>query len=223
MESLPKIILLVMSIAICNTCFGGTAYLAQQERLINSLQETNADKKFFIHSNTYPPGSKTHDQSLYGFKVSAISEALFAGFQKIIWLDTACIVHGPLEYLFEEDMPPVVAVKDDTPLIKTISDKALKYYGNPDITGRHLIGGSLYAFDFTKDKCIQIYDDWGNAEDDGIFGTAKEQASEQINKHRHDESCLSMALYDNGIEPVSHEKARYCNGENSIVAKKHFK
>jgi hypothetical protein len=212
-----------MSISICNTCFGGTAYLAQQQRLINSLQETNADKKFFIHSNTYPPGSKTHDQSLYGFKVHAVSEALKAGFQKIIWLDTACIVHGPLEYLFTEDMPSVIAVKDDTLLIRTISDKALKYYGNPEIAGRSLVGGSLYAFDFTKDKCLQIFDDWGNAEGDGIFGTAKEQASEQINKHRNDESCMSMAMYDNGVLPVSHDKARYCSGENPIVTKKHFK
>lgn len=210
-------------IAICSTCFGGDAYLEQQKRLIHSLSKTNPHKKWFIHSNEYPPGSPTFDQSLYGFKVYAVAEALHAGYKKIIWIDTACIVHGTVDYLFEESMPPVVAVRDESKLSETISDKALKYYGNPDINKWHLVGGSLYAFDTTKKGFDQIFDDWANAESDGIFGTMKESVSEQINKHRHDESCMAMAIYQNGIQPLTPAEARYCTGEQSVIIKKHFK
>lgn len=211
------------SIAICNTCFGGQAYLDQQERLIASLKETNPEKNLIIHIDRYPPHSPLFDQSLYGFKVYAIKEAMQKGFTRIVWLDTACIVHGKLDYLFSEDMPPVVAVKDDSKLINTISDKAVGYYGNPDISGLHLVGGSLYTFDFNKTGCSTIFNHWDKAERDGMFGTMKEQTSEQINKHRHDESCMAMALYHNGYKPVSPDSARYCTGIDSVVTKNHFK
>lgn len=210
-------------IAICTTCFGGDAYIKQQQRLIKSLSLTNPNAKLFIHTNSYPPKSPTFEQSLYGFKVYAISEALYAGHKHIIWIDTACVVHNSLDYLFFIDMPPVVAVRDDSKLINTISDKALKYYGNPDVSNLNLVGGSLYAFDFTKDRCDQIFDDWANAESDGMFGAMKEATTEQINKHRHDESIMAMCLFNNGHGPVTPERARYCSGENSAVTKHHFK
>jgi hypothetical protein len=213
-------------IAICTVAFG-ERYIEQQNRLIESLEQAqpgaSKGRGLLVWGNQYPAKSPSFEQSLYGFKVYAISEAIYRGFKKIIWIDTACIVHGPLDYLFADDMPPVVAVKDDSKLINTIGDKALKYYGNPDISGLNLVGGSLYAFDFNKEGSVQVFDDWANAEADGMFGTMQEQISEQINKHRHDESCMAMALHVNNILPVTPAKARYCSGPESAVTKHHFK
>lgn len=209
-------------IAICTVAFGPD-YKGQQWRMIASLHHVFANYKLFRWTDEYPPASPTFDKSLYGFKVYAISQALSEGYKKIVWLDTACIVYGPLDYLFADGMPPVVAVRDENKLLQTISDKALKYYGNPDISILNLVGGSMYAFDFDKPGCQEVFDHWAKAEADGIFGTQVEQISEQINKHRHDESCMAMALHMNSIDPVTPAKAMYCTGRESVIIKKHFK
>lgn len=209
-------------VVICTVAFGDR-YKQQQLRLMDSLSQIGKEYYILWWKDTYPEKSPTFEQSLYGFKVYAISEALYKGFTKIIWIDTACIVHGPLDYLFADDMPAVIAVKDDSKLIDTISDKALKYYGHPDVSNLNLVGGSLYAFDFDKDRCQQVFDHWAQSERDGMFGSMAEQVSEQINKHRHDESCMSMSLHNNNIVPVTPAQARYCTGEKSVITKKHFK
>jgi hypothetical protein len=125
-------------------------------------------------------------------------------------------------YWFDLNLP-VLAVKDDNKLDKMIGKKALDYYGNPDITGWHLVGGSLYVFNFENDVTHKIFDHWYKAESDGIFGSQAEQSSEKINGHRNDESCMAVAMYSHGVQPVGHDVARYNQNEDSIIIKKHFK
>lgn len=171
--------------------------------------------------NEQVPG-KPHRESLYGFKVHAVQKALDKGYSKIIFLDPACIIQHSVDYWFSLNLP-VTAVKDDNKLNKMISQKALNYYGNPDITGWRLVGGSLYVFDFNHRETHSIFDQWYKAEQDGIFGSQAELSSEQINGHRMDESCMAMAMYSHGVEPVGHDVARYNQNEDSIIIKKHFK
>lgn len=206
--------------AICTFCFGDR-YIQQQIRLVESLRKTNPDAELFIWTNEYPPESPTFEQSLYGFKVYAVNYAGRMGYKRIVWIDTACIVHEPLDYLF--NLAPVVAVKDDTPLARTISDKALAYCKNPDITGLNLVGGSLYSFNFEDPLCHKAFNTWSIFERNGMFGTMEQQVSEQINKHRHDESMMAMALHLNKLSPVTPAQARYCSGLTPAVTKKHFK
>lgn len=200
----------------------GPRYIEQQTRLHNSILNFYSSDHHIAWTDTLPPGAKPHKESLYGFKVDAVGYALKKGYQKIIWLDPACILVDKIDYYFQLDTP-VMAVKDDNLLSNYIGDKAMKYYGNPDITRWHLVGGSIYVFDFTKEKTAQIFDDWANAEDDGIFGSQQEQAIGKINRHRNDESCMAMALYINGCEPTPYDVARYDKVNNPIVTKLHFK
>lgn len=200
----------------------GPRYVEQQIRLHDSLLKFYSADHHIMDRDGLPPGSKPHKESLYGFKVHAIKRAMNWGYKKIIWLDPACILQHPIDYWFSLNLP-VLAVKDDNKLDKMIGKKALNYYGNPDIAGRHLVGGSLYVFDFNHPKTDLIFDDWANAESDDIFGSQEEQASEKINGHRNDESCMAMAMYSHGVEPVGHDVARYNQNEDSIIIKKHFK
>jgi hypothetical protein len=200
----------------------GERYIEQQRRLNESLERIHPDAEHVMWTNNYPPGSRSHKDSLYGFKPHAVKALLDAGYKKIIWLDTACILQQTVDYWLNLNLP-VVAAKDDNALSKCIADKALNYYGNPDITGMHLVGGSVYVFNFYHPDCQKIFDHWAKAEADGIFGSQVEQSSGKINRHRHDESCLAMALYQNGYEPVPCDVMRYNQGEDSIVIKKHFK
>jgi hypothetical protein len=199
----------------------GERYIEQQNRLDVSISAIYPDAHMWW-VNQYPIRSKPHLDSLYGFKVHAVQWALNKGHKKIIWLDTACILQQPVDYWFNHNQP-VLAAKDDNALSKCIGDKALKYYSNPDIIGMHLVGGSVYVFDFSHIDCQKIFDHWAKAEADGIFGSQQEQASGKINGHRHDESCMSMALYQNGYEPMPCDLMKYNEGPNSIIIKNHFK
>ena len=200
----------------------GERYIEQQTRLNESLLKFYQPENHIWFRDGYPANSKSHKESLYGFKVHAVKRALDWGYKKIIWLDTACILQQPVDYWFDLNTP-VLAAKDDNALSKCISDKALNYYGSPDITGMHLVGGSVYVFNFDHPDCQKIFDHWAKAEADGIFGNQAEQSSGKINRHRHDESCMSIALYQNGYEPMPCDAMKYNQGEDSIIIKDHFK
>jgi hypothetical protein len=201
----------------------GERYVEQQLRLHNSIMAIYPTVTHQAWREGLPLESRAHKESLYGFKVHAVKWAYDLGYNKIIWLDPACILQHPVDYWFSEGMPPVLAVKDDNKLDKMIGRKAMEYYGNPDITGWHLVGGSLYVFDFNKTVTHDVFNHWMKAETDGVFGSQAEQSSEKINGHRNDESCMAAAMYSHGVEPVGHDVARYNQNEDSIIIKKHFK
>lgn len=204
------------------SCAFGKRYLQQLDRLEASVRSIYPDFPMRSFRGDDIPGRPFWD-SLYGFKPHVVKKALDSGYQKIIFLDPACILQHKVDYWFTEGMPPVIAVKDDNKLLGMISQKALSYYGDPDITGWHLVGGSLYVFDFSHMITHSIFSQWLKAEEDGIFGSQAELSSEQINGHRMDESCMAVAMYSNGVEPVGHDVARYNQNEDSIIIKKHFK
>lgn len=202
----------------------GPRYIEQQTRLHQSLQAIHPEAKHFAWTDTYPPGSRLHKESLYGFKPHAVQYALDQGYNRIIWLDTAIVLQHPVDYYWSlTDQFGVLAAKDDNALSKCIGQRALDYYGNPNIEGMHLVGGSLYVFDFNQPLCHRIFNRWLFAEEDGIFGSQQEQASGQINRHRHDEACLAYIMQSAGVQPLAHDVMRYNQDENSIVRKCHFK
>lgn len=200
----------------------GPRYVEQQTRLHQSIQSIHPDVKHFAWTDAYPPGAKPHHESLYGFKVDAISYAQNQGYKKIIWFDTAIVLQRQVNYWFDLNLPLVVA-KDDNLLVDTIGEKALKYFGHPNIEGMHLVGGSVYVWNFNHDVTDGIFDDWANAEANGIFGSQHEMSTGQINKHRWDEACLGYIMQANGVQPLMHDAMRYNLDDNSIVRKYHFK
>jgi len=200
----------------------GPRYIEQQTRLHQSLQAIHPVAKHFAWTNVYPPGARTHRESLYGFKPHAVAHAMEQGFKKIIWFDTAIVLQHPVDYWFTLGIP-VIAAKDDNALNKTICDKVLDYYDNPDIDGMHLVGGSVYVFDFNQPLCNEIWANWYKDECNDVFGSQIEQASGKINRHRHDEAILAYLMQSNGVQPMPHDLMRYNQDENSIVRKYHFK
>lgn len=201
----------------------GPRYVEQQKRLHASICEHYSADHHIQWTGTLPPGSKSHAESLYGFKVHAVKYALDKGYKKIIFLDPACIVMKPVEYYFTLSLP-VIAAKDDNLLKDHISINKLMWWSATVVPDRwHLVGGSVYVFDFANPFCDRIFDIWQACERAGGFGSQKEQSSEEINRHRNDESCMAMALYTNGFQPIPCDVARYCCGPETIIHKKHFK
>lgn len=203
----------------------GFEYLKQMDRLQKSILAKYPEANLLFFDNGLPNGSKAFLDSLYGFKPHAIAEARNQGFNKVIWLDPAMILVDKVNDLV--DFPTMVAVKDDTRLYNVVSDKCYSYFGLDAnyvaFKNWHLVGGSLYFFNFDRPKDNIILDTWLNAERAGIFGSQHEAASEQLQGHRYDEAVMALAMYMKGVEPVGADQIRYCISENPMFIKKHFK
>lgn len=203
----------------------GFEYLKQMDRLQKSILSFYPEANLLFFDNGLPSGSKPFLDSLYGFKPHAMAEARSQGFKKVIWLDPAMILVDNVDDLI--NYPTVVAVKDDTKLYNVVSDKCYGYFGIDahyvHFRNWHLVGGSLYFFNFERPKDNMILDLWLQAEKNGVFGSQHEAASEQLQGHRYDEAVMALAMYTNDVQPVSPDKVRYCIAENPMFIKKHFK
>lgn len=209
-------------IAIVSAAFGDQRYVDQQYRLKESIELTMPDAAQFHWTNELPPGSPEFLNSLYGFKPHAVLYAMNEGYERILFLDPACILLDRVDFLFDLcKRHGVVAVKDDNKL--PASDAALAHfrYRRKDIADFHLVGGSVYAFDMYYSK--PVFMEWYKAERNGIFGSQYEAASEKLQGHRYDETCMALSLYRHGFEPVGPDVARYMCGENKAIDKRHFK
>lgn len=202
----------------------GAQYIEQQNRLRESILTIYPQAALLFWTNCYPPDSRNFYQSLYGFKPHAIMEARRQGFRRIIWCDTAMILQGPVDDLLKYK---IVAVQDDNKLAQFISDA---YLERNKLTREelkkmpwHLVGGSLYYFDFYEAVTKNIFRRWLIDEMDGMYGTQEQEASEQLQGHRGDETCMAMAFYKNMIQPQSAAEVRYNVEENPMFTKKHFK
>lgn len=212
-------------IAFCSLAFG-ELYVAQLERLKESILNIYPDANLFFYNETFPEGAQAMDASLYGFKPHVITQALNKGFEKIIFFDPAMILLDRLDY-YDDLLKKysVLAVQDDTLLSNVTSDKCLNYFGvdRDWLIDKHLVGGSFYYFDFSQDITKIIFNQWKLAEEFGIFGSQQEQASGQLQGHRNDETVLAMCLYRNGKTPLPYTGSRYNWDTNPLMIKKHFK
>ncbi len=203
----------------------GLEYNLQQIRLRRSIEKIYPDAALNFYYDGLPGSSRSFLDSLYGFKVAAINETHALGYKKIVWLDPAMILIDKLDDHFLSY--PVIAVRDDHRLNNLISDICLDFYGLTRLElldkDWRLVGGSLYYFDFTKDVANDVFRVWFNAEKEGLFGSQNEAASEKINGHRNDESCMAIAMYLNDVLPQSGADVRYCIEHNPIFKKDHFK
>jgi hypothetical protein len=189
----------------------GDRYVRTQERLKDSILKIYPDAAMFFWIDELPPGAKPFQQSLYGFKVHAINHARVNGFKKIIWIDTCAVLKGKVEPLFESGF---IAVRDENKLSK----HSHPWKVDPEW---HLVGGSLYLFDFNQFTNQMVFDSWESMERIGFFGTQRmimEEKNDGIERcgWRMDETCMAYALYNLGQKP--HTRTLY----DQVIDKQHF-
>ncbi len=211
-------------ICFCAYAFG-KEYIDTLYRLSESITNTNPDANKLIFDNVLPKNARPHNRSYYGFKVHAVNEARELGYKKIIYVDSTMVVLKKVSESFEYcKQYGLLAVPDANLLYQFCSDKALNYYGisrdKAKEIGLHFVGGSYYLFDFDIPLCEKIFNSWYDAEVNGIFGAE----GEELQGHRHDETCLALSLYECGSEPINRDLIGYNTGrETQIVVKKHFR
>ena len=155
-------------------------------------------------------------KSLYGFKPHAIHQAYLSSvlsgekFEKMIWLDPSVLPTTPLDALINAlDEHPILTITGDATMDKMCNDKALKYFGVTREEAQWIkhVGGTIYGFNFTNPKAVEVFNLWKKAEEDGIFGTQ----DEFMNHHWADEACFALALYKCNVEQYFPKDFKYAN------------
>lgn len=212
-------------IAFCCVSFG-ERYNWRQGRLKESILSIYPEANLFFWTDSYPPGSKPFNESLYGFKPHAIEYARRSGFKKIVWIDATMILMDKLDY-YETVVKEygVLAIQDDNKLTNLCSDRAMKFMGmnsRQQLESKNLVGGSFYYFDFNVELCQKVFQKWMHAENEGIFGSQSEEATPPgLQGHRHDETMMALSLYLYGSKPFTGDTRYNCDG--GITRKAHFK
>jgi hypothetical protein len=156
----------------------------------------------------FPPGSRPHSDSPYGFKVQAIKAAYEMGYTSVLWLDSPA-------YAVKEDISPIFekiekeghyAMSHIDPLENWVGDTALSAYGydREILKGLNLPSGSCYGFridgpmptNWPLCDTPELFWDFYLQEADNLF------QSEVIGHgkwHRHDEAILALNLLKRGL------------------------
>lgn len=226
------------SYAFGNADAGGD-YIAQQVRLRESILRIYPTANMhFLHEPEHI-GKPKFQQSLYGFKVQLVKECLEKGFKKIVFFDAAITLAGEIDYWFNLiEKYGVLAIADNR-YLDTVISNSFKYavgLTDEELAGIKLVGGSIYVFDFDIEKCRDIFDTWSKFEENGFFGTQDDLSHGRLQNHRMDETCISVAMFLNGVKPVGYADLNYgymnpstgkitCSGDEDELTclKIHFK
>lgn len=195
----------------------GPFYINLQERLINSFLKSVENITLIYPDRTaqwetgkrtgidlicwrdlFPPGSRPHTESPYGFKIHAIKHANEKGYTSVLWVDSpAYAVQKDVSPIFEKiEKEGYYAMSHIDPLINQVGDTYLKFYRmkREKLDGFNLPSGSCYGFDLYnpvgKGHGAEIFRTLQHDEFRGLF---KNETTEEWN-HRHDEACLAGTL-----------------------------
>lgn len=204
--------------AILNVATG--RYVGLQDRLVKSLQSAGWSGGLLTWTDALPPGSPSHEEAPYGFKLYAIAEALKQGYLSVLWLDAPCVAAKPLGQVFEKiERDGHCFVSGDERLGNWASDDCLAAFGIPRDAAMSmpLLNGAFIGLDLeharTREWFRRITQQCGNGLFKGAALTEHAPAdvrARNVDKdtghlsddrrcwgHRHDEavgSCLAPLL-----------------------------
>ncbi len=195
-------------------------YVPLQERLIRSLASVNYRDGLLAWKDGYPPGSPSHMDSPYAFKLYAIGEAARRGHRIVLWLDAPCVAVKPLGQLFDRiEGEGHLLVAGDEKVGNWANDACLAEFSltRDDAMGLRLMNGTFIGLDLGDARCRMWLDGLFSACEKGLFRGPylSDNAPEEVKAlkpgkptgfvsrdprcwgHRHDEavgSCLAARL-----------------------------
>ncbi len=213
-------------IVSCATSDDGR-YQKYARRLEESLYANGYKGAFKCWTESFPPGSPSHRDNHYAFKVWAVKWAREQGHTSIAWLDSACRAIADVAPLWEriESEGHYIITGGDV-LGEWISDQALAYYGvsRDEAMTLKLTGGCVVGLDFTKPIAQTFYDEWMKlATTTKLFISAHSayapdkmksllvsdhderlivSEDQRVKGHRSDEACFALMMQRFGMSSV---------------------
>lgn len=111
--------------------------------------------ELFIWDKLWPPGSLSHQECNYGFKVHAVNYARNAGFTSILWFDASCYAIKPIDLLWERlERDGHVLIEDANNLATWSSDASLAQFNvsRDEAESIRLMCGTCWGLDLTVER-----------------------------------------------------------------------
>lgn len=110
-------------------------YVGPQKRLLDSLR----GRDVLAWTEAWPPGSPSHEEAPYAFKLHAFAEARRRGAPLALWLDA-----------------PVVAAGDPAPVFERIERDGHLFVTSGDRLGNWIGDAALEAFGLPRDAAMEL-------------------------------------------------------------------
>lgn len=192
---------------IINVGIGGW-YWKGTQRLKRSLLFNGYAFDMLFWEDMLPPGSPTHADDPYAFKVYAFEEAIRQGYTIILWLDSSfwCIKtpHPIFDIICDTG---VFAFRTGYNCAQTCSDAALAWAGMTRDQAELLpeIATGAVGINVANPDGKNVYELWKNGCDAGLFKNNR-QHDERDSKDirflhaRQDQSIFSLAIHRLGLK-----------------------
>jgi hypothetical protein len=191
--------------------FATKEYRRGQERLKASL---NGHKSLFF--TDYPPGSPSHKESPYEFKIHAIEKA-FEQDDLVLWMDSSMYVVGDLDII--ENI-----IKKDGYFMEEAghyvdhwcNDHARKYFNLAHGSGYTMFSAGLLGLNLKSEVAMEFFYKWKASAKAGCF-------KGDWSNHRHDMTSASIISsrmgmkYQRGGEHMAYIGPGYSEPEKNAV------
>lgn len=207
--------------AVLSVATGGW-YVEGQLRLWYSLEDRGENATRLFWKDRYPPGSPSHEEAPYAFKVYAFQRARELGFDQAIWLDASCWALRDLGELWAQvDADGYYLEPDGHTTGEWISDHALGLLGlnRDEAMGIPLIEGKCVGLDLQDETAVAFLDVWRRLADEGGFhgpwtNDGSASADPRCRGHRHDIACASPLAWSFGLHLQPFKRIGFpANGE----------
>ena len=146
-------------------------YAPLQARLVGSLRAAGWPGGLLTWTDL-PPGSPTHDDAPYGFKVFALREAERRGHRSILWLDAPCVETRPLDPVFDRiEKEGHLFVTGGERLGNWASDECLAASTLPrdEAMELPLLNGTFIGLDLSNERSRRWLDELQRSCERGLF------------------------------------------------------
>jgi len=164
----------------------------------NKREAKNYFKGDFIYlSNQLPEMCDEHSITPYQFKPFLFNQAYQQEYRKILWMDSTIIMLRDPEPIFDVmEKQGVVAFHNiGHPLVKWISDTAIRTTGVDMDEHPEQIMACVVGFDLNHPKGKEIFDEWFRLSQDGKSFQNNPSDNPRFIAHRHDQAILSALLH----------------------------
>lgn len=198
-------------------------FQAGMMRLVSLLP---VGQRVALHSQL-PPGSPTHRENPWAFKLFAIEDAWRAGATSVLWCDSSVIPLKPLDALWTliESQGYWFSKNYDYMNGEFTSDAALRVMGVDRDQAMEIpqVVASCFGLDFGHPIAMEFMREWWHLMDHGAF---KEGGSDdpRFRAHRHDQSAAAHVAWKLGMKltapPDWFAEEGSLGGENAVITLK---
>lgn len=178
-------------------------------RLERSLVFEGWPGSILTWKDEYPPGSHSHNDVPYYFKIAAFDEALKQGFKNIMWCDASFwAVKNPTPIFDLIAEKGVYLFRSGYNLAQSVNDTALEATGisRDESENIHEYASGCVALNFDNPDGKHLYEKWKSFMEAGLSKGSRNHDGQSNDPrflhHRQDQSCLSLAAHILGIKPT---------------------